>query len=232
MSTVNRRLLPRLHGSAVLVPVKAFAHAKARLAPVLDPLSRARLAQSMAECVIRAASPLPVAVVCDDETVAKWAAVVGAHIVWTPGKGLNGAVAEGVARLYAAGASEIVVAHADLPLATSFVPLLGFAGVTLVPDRRADGTNVACVPGCSGFRFSYGPGSFERHCAEAQRCGLALRVLHHARLSWDVDIPDDLAGDLAANLAGDLAGNLAGGLADGTSVRAATNVSARANHVP
>ena len=38
-------------------------------------------------------------------------------------------------------------------------------------DRRDDGTNVACVPSGAGFRFSYGPGSFARHCDEAVRLG-------------------------------------------------------------
>ena len=67
-----------------------------------------------------------------------------------------------------------------------------FDGVTLVPDRHDDGTNVASVPTGTGFRFAYGPGSFARHQAEADRLGLPLRVEREPRLGWDVDLPDDL----------------------------------------
>lgn len=178
---------------AVLVPVKAFGDAKQRLAPALDPPARAHLARAMAEHVLAAAAPLPVAVVCDDPSVATWAATHGARIVWTPGLGLNGAVAAGVAALAADGADRVIVAHADLPLAGPLAWLAGFPGVTLVPDHRDDGTNVACVPAASGFRFAYGPGSFRRHGAEARRLGLPLRVVRDRLLGHDVDLPADLA---------------------------------------
>jgi 2-phospho-L-lactate guanylyltransferase len=64
--------------------------------------------------------------------------------------------------------------------------------VTLVPDRREDGTTVIALPSDCGFVFSYGPGSFGRHQAEAQRLGLPTRVERSPSLSWDVDLPDDL----------------------------------------
>ena len=177
---------------AVLVPVKAFADAKLRLAPALPPGRRAALAQAMAERVLAAAGRLPVAVVCDDAEVAVWAAAHGAIVLAEPGRGLNGAVEAGVEQLAAAGARQVIVAHADLPLATDLEWLAYFSGVTLVPDRRRDGTNVACVPARAGFAFSYGPGSFERHAAEARRLGLGLRVVAEPLLAWDVDVPADL----------------------------------------
>lgn len=178
----------------VLVPVKAFAAAKARLAPALDPAARAELARRMAERVLAAATPLPVTVVCDDAEVAAWARARGAAVVDEPGRGLNGAVAAGVAFLEAAGATEVVVAHADLPAARDLAAVTGFAGISLVPDRRRDGTNVVCVPAGSGFRFAYGAGSFRRHCAEAARTGLPWRVVEEPALAWDVDLPADLVG--------------------------------------
>ncbi len=178
---------------AVLVPVKAFADAKLRLAPALDPHRRAALARRMAEGVVRSARHLPVAVVCDDRIVADWARDLGALVVWTPGVGLNRAVQEGVAHLAAAGARRVIVAASDLPLATDLAPLAEYDGITLVPDRRGDGTNVIVVPTDRVFTFAYGPGSFARHCAEATTSGAALRVLEHPSLAWDVDEPADLA---------------------------------------
>ena len=53
----------------MLLPVKAFRHAKARLAAALDPQHRAELARDMATNVVRAAGDLPVAIVCDDDAV-------------------------------------------------------------------------------------------------------------------------------------------------------------------
>src|SRR5207248_7622214 len=126
---------------AVLVPVKAFADAKLRLAPALPAAERSRLAQQMAAHVLAAARPLPVAVVCDDSGVADWARHQGALVVWEPGRGLNGAVQAGVERLAAAGARHVVVAHADLPLAGPLAWAARFPGVPLVPDRRDAGAN-------------------------------------------------------------------------------------------
>lgn len=188
----EERTEPRSSPLAVLVPVKAFSRAKERLAEVLDPAARDELAREMAATVLRAAGDLPTAVVCDDEEVRDWAAALGAEVVWTPGLGLNGAVEAGVAHLARAGVGQVVVAHADLPLATDLAWVGRFGGVTLVPDRHGDGTNVASVPASAGFRFAYGGGSFTRHRSEAARLGLRLRIVPDEALGWDVDVPADL----------------------------------------
>jgi 2-phospho-L-lactate guanylyltransferase len=178
--------------AAVVVPVKAFHAAKLRLAPALSPEARAVLARKMATRVVRAAGPLPVTVVCDDEDVRAWAVAAGATVHWTPGLGLDGAVHAGVDAAAAAGADRVVVAHADLPLATGLDHVVGTEGVLLVPDRWNDGTNVIALPAASGFQFSYGPGSFARHRAEAERLGLPVLIAVDQVLGWDVDVPDDL----------------------------------------
>jgi 2-phospho-L-lactate guanylyltransferase len=183
----------RLGAQAVLIPVKAFADAKVRLAAALTPADRALLARSMAERVIAAARGLPVAVVCDDREVATWARGLGALVIWEPGQGLNRAVDCGVRRLHGLGVEHVTVAHADLPLATDLSWVGHFAGVTLVPDRQEDGTNVIGLPTATEFVFSYGPGSFARHVSEARRSGLPWRVIRAPLLAWDVDSPDDLA---------------------------------------
>ena len=178
---------------AVLVPLKAFAASKLRLATVLNDEERAALVRSMAERVLAAAAPLPVTVVCDDPAVARWAAERAASVLRVAARGLDRAAEEGVRTLADAGYDQVVVCHADLPFATDLSWVADFAGVSLVADRHGDGTNVACVPTSAGFRFSYGPGSCARHIAEAHRLGLPLRVLDDPMLGWDVDVPDDLA---------------------------------------
>ncbi len=182
----------RIVQAAVVIPVKAFHAAKLRLAPAVNPADRARIAREMATSVVRAAAPLPVVVVCDDPEVRHWALDLGAEVRWTPGLGLDGAVAAGVAWTVDAGFDRVVVSHADLPLATALLHVAAGDGAVIVPDRRADGTNVIALPATSGFRFAYGPGSFHRHRAEAERLGLTVTVLDDVDLAWDVDVPDDL----------------------------------------
>ena len=181
--------------SVVLVPVKAFAAAKARLAAVLSPAQREALARWSADRVVAAAGELPVFIACDDDAVAEWARQRGATVLWHPGVGLNAAVDRSVDDLAGRGARRVVVAHGDLPRAHGLVDLaraVPDGGVLLVPDARRDGTNVAVVDPASGFRFAYGPGSFRRHCGAAIDAGLPLRVHPDPLLALDLDTPSDL----------------------------------------
>ena len=182
----------RPSADAVLVPVKAFDRAKLRLAPALTPPERRQLAIEMAERVLRSAGDLTVAVVCDDHEVARWAAGLGATVISEPGRGLNGAVQFGLLRLREQGFGTVAVVASDLPLADDIGWVTKFPGITLIPDRREDGTNVISIPPGASFRFSYGPQSFRRHLDESRRAGTALRVVHDSPLAWDVDVPDDL----------------------------------------
>jgi 2-phospho-L-lactate guanylyltransferase len=91
----------------------------------------------------------------------------------------------------------VVVCHADLPRADHLDHLCPEGPdaprtVIMVPDRHRDGTNVLSLPTGTGFRFSYGPGSFPRHETEARRNGLVVVTLDDPDLAWDVDLPDDL----------------------------------------
>ena len=179
--------------AVVLVPVKAFADAKARLASVLGDAQRERLARWTSARVLAAAGELPTYVACDDEQVAAWATEHGASILWHPGVGLNAAVNDSVAELRDAGVTDVIVAHGDLPRAHSFAALTQPGTLTLVPDRRGDGTNVIALPTDLKFQFSYGPGSFQRHLGAAIADGLSVRVRRDPLLALDIDTPSDLA---------------------------------------
>jgi 2-phospho-L-lactate guanylyltransferase len=181
-----------LGSRAVLVPVKSFSEAKHRLHAALSDAERSSLARATADRVLAAALPLPVAVVCDDTDVAAWARSRGALVVWEPGRGLNGAVEAGVERLRSAGVTQVTVAHSDLPRAANLPQVGEREGITLVPDRYGNGTNVIALPADCGFQFSYGPGSFARHRVEAARIGMATWVLDRPDLAWDIDEPADV----------------------------------------
>lgn len=191
-----------LHSGAVLIPVKAFDRAKVRLSSALESHDRALLARRMATRVVQAQQGTPVAICCDDAAVAEWAESVGATSIWCPGTGLNGAVQQGVAELRDRGFRAVAIAHSDLPLAVPLERLMGWPGITIVPDRHRSGTNVMALPTSTDFTFQYGIGSFHAHVREAVRRNCGLRIVHDTDLGWDVDRPDDLdlPDDLLATL--------------------------------
>jgi len=177
---------------ALLIPVKAFSLAKGRLSDALTEHARADLAEQMATNLVAAQQNLAVAICCDDEGIAEWATSVGAATIWCPDTDLNGAVQHGFTHARETGFDQVIVAHSDLPLASSLDHLLGWAGVTIVPDRHRTGSNVLCLPASIDFAFSYGVNSYRRHVVEAVRHRCGLRIVHDAALGWDVDNPDDL----------------------------------------
>lgn len=179
--------------SALLTPIKRFGDAKGRLSPLLDAHHRARLARHLAGGVLQAAAPAATFVACDDDEVAEWAGAAGAEVLWTPGLGLNGAVDHGCRTIAGKGFDVVVVAHGDLPRPAGLMSVASPATITLVPDRRRDGTNVMVLPLDDAQRLppaQYGPGSFRRHLEAA--AGRRVEVRYDAELSLDIDTPPDL----------------------------------------
>lgn len=176
----------------VVIPVKSFDRAKARLAPALDPAERSHLARTLATGVVEAAAGLPVWIVCDDEAVVNWANDLGASVCLRPGIGLNAAVQAAVDERFDDGAARTIVVHSDLPLVTTLKCLAVTNNDMLIaPDRHGTGTNAISTPTPS-FRFAFGKNSFRRHVDEARRCALQLRVISDDTFAWDVDEPNDL----------------------------------------
>lgn len=178
--------------TAVLVPIKAFAAAKRRLEGALSTDQRDRLARWTAERVLVAAGELPTYVVCDDETVALWAAARGATVLREVGRGLNAAVDHAVRCITEAGHRHVVVVHGDLPRPAPLGRFSSPATITLVPDRHDDGTNLMSFPLDTPIAAAYGPGSFRRHLAEAMATGTTTTVIHDPLMALDLDHPHDL----------------------------------------
>jgi 2-phospho-L-lactate guanylyltransferase len=177
---------------AVVVPIRSFRFGKGRLSGVLSDDDRAALSRLLAGRVLDAAAPLPVYVVTSDDEVRTFAVERDAHLIDDPGS-LNAAAHAGVRTVAAAGVDRVIVVHADLARPTPFAWVGDGDGITIVPDRHREGTNVIALPAASEFAFMYGAGSFARHVDEAERCGLQLRVVNDDALGWDVDEPDDLS---------------------------------------
>jgi 2-phospho-L-lactate/phosphoenolpyruvate guanylyltransferase len=173
--------------------VKAFTAAKARLSPVIDAPTRARLARWMATNVVESVRPAPTFVACDEDEVATWAEHLGASVLWGPGLGLNGAVDAGVATIAGKGFDHVVITHGDLPLADALMRVPVPDTVVIVPDRRRDGTNVLARPCTAEIPAAYGGGSFRRHLEAALAGGHRVSVRVDACLAIDVDTVEDLA---------------------------------------
>jgi 2-phospho-L-lactate/phosphoenolpyruvate guanylyltransferase len=180
--------------TGVVVPIRAFAGGKARLAARLSPAERTALLESMATSVVDAAKPRGVLVVSSAPEVVAWALGRGVAVIADPGS-LDAAATAGRDWWLERGAERVIVLHADLPDARSLdtVDPSGHSPVVrAVACHRADGTNVLSVPASEPFIFAYGPGSFARHRREADRIGLAFVAVDDPALAFDIDTPDDL----------------------------------------
>jgi 2-phospho-L-lactate guanylyltransferase len=179
-----------------VIPLRATPDSKSRLAGVLDAPARAALVDAMLARVLDAArgarNVSHVGLMGTSRTVLPDDVTVLAE----PGGGLNSAAA---AALTQVEASRLIIIHADLPLVTAQdIELLAAAPegtIAIAPDRHGTGTNAISLPlpAAKGFSFAFGPDSFARHKAEADRIGLRLEEVHSQGLARDVDEPDDLA---------------------------------------
>jgi 2-phospho-L-lactate/phosphoenolpyruvate guanylyltransferase len=199
-------ITPEASRPAVLViPVKSFAHAKQRLSPILDGPRRARLGRELATRLLLANRSLDPIIVSDDHEVEQWAQSVKVRFLRESRPGLNQAVTTGHAKLRSEGVATMVVAHSDLAHPTNLEWVTQFRGITLVPDRLHDGTNIMAIPTNLEFEFTYGIGSFARHYRNACRTGLPIRIVADRDCGADIDSPTDLR-LLRSNFKGDIAG--------------------------
>ena len=178
-----------------LVPLKALAQAKGRLAPLLAPLQRRLLAIAMFEDVVAALQAVPAldapVVVSPDREVWRRADAMGCRVVEEPPgtHDLNGALAAAAAALR--GRDPLLVVAADLPLASAAglerVLEAAQAPVAVVPSHDGGGTNVLAWRDPASFAPSFGPDSAARHLTVPG----AVRV-DEPGLALDVDTADDL----------------------------------------
>ena len=110
-----------------------------------------------------------------------------------PASGLNGAVDAGRATIAGKGFEQIVVVHSDLPLAHDLAELAVPGTITIVPDRRRDGTNVLASPIDAEIAASYGASSYRAHLDMAIASRYRVVVRADPQLALDVDNPTDLA---------------------------------------
>lgn len=181
-----------------VIPLKGFAVAKGRLAPVLDQQQRSSLARTTAGHVVRACADggLDIMIVTGDEAVAAWAVQHSAIVIPDPSQGLDAACRVAIEQCD----GPWIIVHGDLPLLdgatmTDARATLTAGGSVIAPSRDG-GTNLLGSQG--RIRLSYGPGSFHRHLASLSN--LATTVHIDIKTLIELDTPGDLSA--AAGLPG------------------------------
>src|SRR6185312_10626608 len=96
------------------------------------------------------------------------------------------------------GAEAVLALHADLPdlrpadIGRMVRLLPPPSAAVLAPDHTGSGTNALLIAPPDALPFLFGPGSFARHIAAAERLSLAYAVAHAPGIAGDVDTPDDV----------------------------------------
>jgi 2-phospho-L-lactate/phosphoenolpyruvate guanylyltransferase len=186
-----------------VVPVKEFARAKERLAPLLSPRLRQELAAAMFEDVLEslsAARGLAGIVVVTIEPAASEISLRYGAKIWTEGArdGHTGAVTAAAHRLAAKG-SAMLTMPGDIPrVATADVASLltafaGGAAFAIAPAWDELGSNaIVCSP-ADLVPLRFGPDSFFPHLAAARALGLQPAVIRNDAIALDLDEPAELA---------------------------------------
>jgi 2-phospho-L-lactate guanylyltransferase len=189
-------------GTLAILPVKSFDGAKQRLGDGLDAGPRRALAEAMFSDVIvalrRARAVHGILVVTSDTAAQQIAAGHGANVLEEPDEGHNAAAAAGIRVALEAGEDRALLVPGDCPLLDPREldgliahPARGRSAL-IVPDRHGTGTNALLLTPPDSLAPAFGPGSCERHVANARQAGTTPEVVGIPTLALDVDTPEDL----------------------------------------
>ena len=186
----------------ILVPVKNLAHAKQRLAPLLDASARTKLAQAMLFDVLEtlaACSNRPeVGLVTSDPF-----AIDAAHhfkfevIAADSNRSETDAIDMATKFCESRGIDHTLVIPGDIPLIqTNELEMIFQAapsqGSVLVPSADGRGTNAVWRSPAGLFSLLFGNDSFKPHLAAARATEKPCIVLSLPGIALDVDCPSDL----------------------------------------
>ncbi|WP_417669165.1 2-phospho-L-lactate guanylyltransferase [Roseibium sp.] len=186
----------------VLIPVKDFKQAKTRLASLLSAKQREQLAKAMLQDTLSAASSAigidRIAIISNSSEAGKIADAFGVLYIEDRSKDLNGALQAGRAQLTEYGATSVLVLPADIPavrsedITTILTTSQTSASIVIVPAHDQDGTNALLLQSRHPLPYLFGPGSFDRHLAQASALGHPPQILAQSRIAADFDRPSDL----------------------------------------
>ncbi len=190
-------------GFWAIIPVKPLRRGKSRLSGVLDENGRTALNTCLLQNTLAALAGVPeidhTLIISRDPQALSIARTFGAQtLLERSGSNLNRALEIATAIVRRSAHRGLLILPADLPLLRShdIADLLATASrppvISIVPDRHGEGTNALLVSPPGMLRYSFGVGSFRRHCEAAQQCEAKLQVVHNPVIALDLDIPEDL----------------------------------------
>jgi 2-phospho-L-lactate/phosphoenolpyruvate guanylyltransferase len=202
---------------ALLLPIKDLSNAKQRLEGVLAPEERFALANAMLSDTIRAVRGVQRAdkifVVTNYTPAIEIAEKNGWEVLREKSQVSESASVDAASRqCQERNIAAVLRLPLDLPLvqATDIDELFSAEctapAVVIVPSRDGTGTNAILRTPPTLFPSHFGPGSFAKHCAEAERLGAQIYKRRNPRLEMDVDDESDLHALLQHDLSGTATG--------------------------
>jgi 2-phospho-L-lactate guanylyltransferase len=189
-----------------ILPVKARAHAKQRLAGFLNGAQREALARILFEemlAKLMAARGIDRVVVATSEpAAADHARQAGSGVYEEAEQRSHSHSADRAARrAMEEGACTVLLLPIDVPLATvaeiESLAAAAASGVIIVPSADGTGTNSLVRTPPDAIESRFGTDSFRAHLDQARARGVRAQVMRPPGIVFDVDTPEDVAELLA-----------------------------------
>jgi len=186
-----------------IVPVKPLRRGKSRLSGVLSLEARTALNHYLLSNTLETLASVPEIehslVVSRDPEALTIAREYGARTVQEQGTPqLNIALTRATMVALSHFVQGVIIVPADLPLLTADdireVVKRGIDPpvVVITPDRHRQGTNALLISPPGLIQYEYGPGSFQKHCRQAEQAGARLEICERGAVALDIDYPEDL----------------------------------------
>ncbi len=188
---------------AVIVPMKPLALAKQRLRSVLPDAERRALAVDMLTHVLATVSSSRIAdlavLVSADSLVLQLARDWDFIPLQENTSGYNESTTQAIRWSKAQGMNTVLILPADLPNLQpddlhNLVALMPDApqAAIIAPNATETGTNALLLRPPDLITPSFGPDSFNRHCALSRSVGVEPIIYRSPSLAFDIDLPADL----------------------------------------
>ena len=185
-----------------VLPIKNFTDAKQRLETVLSPGPRRALAEAMFSDVLtalrRSSAVADILVITRDHGAQQIAGGHGALVLDDDEPGQSPAAQLGLRYALEHEYERALLVPGDCPTLDprELDALIARAHETpsalIVPDRHGTGTNALLLTPPDSLAPAFGPGSCERHVANAEVAETAAELVSVASLELDIDTPEDL----------------------------------------
>jgi 2-phospho-L-lactate/phosphoenolpyruvate guanylyltransferase len=186
-----------------VIPVKTLWKGKSRLAGVLKNDERERLNKLLLEHTLSTLRDVPeitqTLIISRDVGALALARQYGARTVQEDGAPtLNSALKRATLFAMKFGVQRLLILPSDIPFLNKqdlqeIIDIDDDPPVAvLVPDRHEDGTNAMLISPPGRIDYSFGIGSFKRHCQGVKAAGFKLVITRNEHIGLDLDTPEDL----------------------------------------